>query len=137
PIGDGNEIANEYGVGHDGVRSWVYTPTVGEGYRRFGWMGIPLVYALLGAIFGFTTGLCWWRRKEREWAALFVFCFVKAPLAWSLTLISAAHYVAWDLPKFLVFFFILRKLQDVMAHLLARASRKTVTATVTIGDISH
>jgi hypothetical protein len=113
-LSDGNSIATEYGVGHDGVKSWVYTPTVGEGYRRFGWLGIPLVYGLVALVFGITAGACWSRRRQREWAALVVFCFLQAPFMWSSTILSLAYYALWVFPKFFIFFYGLRKLQDVV-----------------------
>jgi hypothetical protein len=112
-LSDGNSIAAEYGVGHDGVKSWVFTPTVGEGYRRFGWLGIPIVYGLVALIFGITTGACWARRRQREWAALVVFCFLQAPFMWSSSMLTLAYYALWVFPKFLVFFYGLRKLQDL------------------------
>jgi hypothetical protein len=117
-LSDGNSIAAEYGVGHDGIKSWAYTPTVGEGYRRFGWLGIPVVYGLVGLIFGATTGACWARRRQREWAALVVFCFLQAPFMWSSTVLSLAYYALWTFPKFFVFFYALRKLQDLLAAFL-------------------
>lgn len=125
---DGNEIATDYGMGHDGVRSWVYTPTVGEGYRRFGWIGIPLAYAFAAAVFGFTIGLCWARRRQREWAALLVFSFLQAPMCWSATLLSTTHYLAWVFPKFLVFFYALRWGQDMLATVFTRRSNFKLVA---------
>jgi hypothetical protein len=124
---DGNSIAAEYGVGHDGFKSWVFTPTVGEGYRRFGWLGIPLVYGLVALVFGMTTGACWARRRQREWAALVVFCFLQAPLMWSSTLLYLAYYALWVFPKFFIFFYGLRKLQD-----LVEGFRHSRTAIVTL-----
>jgi hypothetical protein len=119
-LSDGNSIAMEYDVGHDGVRSWSYTPTVGEGYRRFGWIGIPLVYGLLGAVFGTFAGASWARRRQREWAALVVFLFLHAPSIWSSTLLSLAHFALWEFPKSFVFFYALRRLQDFIAGLRHR-----------------
>jgi len=115
-LSEGNEIATEYGSGHDGVKSWAYTPTVGEGYRRFGWVGIPLVYGFVGLIIGGLTGICWARRRQREWAALLAFCFVTAPGTWSSTLLSAFHHLAWNFPKLFVLFYALRRLQDLLTH---------------------
>jgi len=121
---DGNNIAAEYGVGHDGVKSYAYTPTVGEGYRRFGWVGIPVVYGLVALVFGVTTGACWARRRQREWAALVVFCFLQAPFMWSSTVLSVAYYALWVFPKFFVFFYGLRKLQDLLeAFVPSRTAR--------------
>ncbi len=117
---ESNDIANEYGVGHDGVKSWTYTPTVGEGYRRFGWAGISWVYAFVACIYGATTGLCWARRRQREWAALLVVCFVEAPGAWSSTVLTCITRLLWNLPKYMVFFIALRCAQDFIANLSSR-----------------
>ena len=119
-LSDGNSIAIEYGVGHDGIKSWSYTPTVGEGYRRFGWIGIPLVYGLVGVVFGALAGGSWARRRQREWAAFVVFLFLQAPSVWSSTLLSLAHFALWECPKTFLFFYALRRLQDFITGLRRR-----------------
>lgn len=129
-LAEGNEIAREYGTGHDGVKSWVYTPTVGEGYRRFGWVGIPLVYGFVGLIFGGLTGICWARRRQREWAAMLAFCFLAAPGAWSSTVLSAVRHLAWNFPKFLVLFYLLRRLQDSFLSFGLRTNTQRLPANV-------
>jgi len=123
-IYEGNDIAMEYGVGHDGVRSWTYTPTVGEGYRRFGWFGIPVVYAFVACIYGAANGLCWARRRQREWAALLAVCLLDAPNSWASTILACINHLLWSLPKYFIFFLGLRYSQDIFASLLGKTLRQ-------------
>jgi hypothetical protein len=122
PLQEGNEVAITYGVGHSGG-SAVYTPTVGEGYRRFGWIGIPAVHAVAGIVYGSLTALCWARRRKREWAALLVFSVLQAPNAWSSTLLSIVYYAAWTFPKYAIFFYALRRVQDAVGSFMEGSHR--------------
>ena len=57
-IEDGSYIAAQYGIGFGkGSKSWEYTPSVAEGYRRFGWVGIFIIYAISGILFSTLFGI--------------------------------------------------------------------------------
>lgn len=113
-ISDGNNIAFSYGVGGGpGSGSYLYIPSVGEGYRRFGWVGIPLMYALSGIIFGTACAICWTKRQRREWAAMLAFLVLQAPAVWGFTLNYLVYFALFVVPKYYIYFFVLRKLQDV------------------------
>ncbi len=115
-IDDGNIIAAVYGIGEGkGSRTWYYIPSVGEGYRRFGWVGIPLMYGLSGIIFGAAFAICWAKRQRREWAAMLVFLLLQAPAVWSFTFNTAFYFALSYVPKYYIYFFVLSKLQDVFS----------------------
>lgn len=113
-ISDGNIIAAIYGMG-DGTKStYFYTPSVGEGYRRFGWVGIPLLYGLSGIIFGATIAICWTKRQERAWAAMLAFFLLESPSVWGFTFNYMFYFILFYVPKYYVYFAVLSKLQDVI-----------------------
>jgi hypothetical protein len=112
-ISDGNSIAAIYGMGKGTKSTYYYIPSVGEGYRRFGWLGIPLMYALSGIIFGAVVAICWAKRQKREWAAMLIFLVLQAPATWSFTLNYLFYFALFYVPKYYIYFFVLRKLQDV------------------------
>ena len=117
-LADANLIAFRYGVGSGDNTSFVYIPAVGEGYRRFGWVGIPIIYALSSVIFGLWTGISWAKRARREWTALLVFLVYHAPVVWSATFNSAIHFATFYVLKYYIFLSGLRILQDGLALLL-------------------
>jgi len=100
----------------EGTKSvFYYTPAVGEGYRRFGWVGIPLLYGLSGIIFGAAIAICWTRRQKREWAAMLAFFLLEGPNIWAFTFNYMAYFILFYVPKYYVYFAVLGKLQDVAA----------------------
>jgi len=112
-IADGNLIAAIYGVGEGTKRTYFYIPSVGEGYRRFGWVGIPLMYGLSGIIFGAAVAICWVKGQRREWAAMLVFLVIQAPSVWGFTLNYMFYFALSYVPKYYIYFAVLSKLQDV------------------------
>jgi hypothetical protein len=109
-ISDSNDIAIIYGAGTEKSRQ--YVPSVGEGYRRFGWAGISLMYALSGIIFGAGVSMCWAKRQKREWAALLVFLIFQSSATWSFTLNYLFYFALFYVPKYFIYFILLAKLQD-------------------------
>lgn len=128
---DGNNAAAEYGIGFkDGVgptggRTFVYMPTVGEGYRRFGWAGIPVVYAFSGTIFGATAALAWAKRRRREWMAMMVWVLLNASAPWTLTLIAGSYLVLSTVPRYFALFLLLRFAHDGVRALLKAPRLRT------------
>jgi hypothetical protein len=114
-INDGNIIAAIYGMGYGTKSTYYYIPSVGEGYRRFGWVGIPLMYAISGIIFGAAIAICWAKRQKREWAALLVFLVIQAPAVWGFTLNYMFYFALFYVPKYYIYLAVLSKLQDVFA----------------------
>lgn len=112
-ISDGNIIAAIYDVGYGTKSTYYYIPSVGEGYRRFGWVGIPIMYGLSGIIFGAASAICWAKRQKREWTAMLVFLVLQAPAVWGFTLNYMFYFALAYVPKYYIYFFVLSKLQDV------------------------
>lgn len=113
-ISDGNIIAGVYGMGEGTKSVFYYTPAVGEGYRRFGWAGIPLLYGLSGIIFGAAIAICWTKRQKREWAAMLAFFLLEGPNVWAFTFNYMVYFILFYAPKYLVYFAVLGRLQDVV-----------------------
>jgi hypothetical protein len=111
-IGDGNTLAFRYGQGSDNGTTFAYIPSVGEGYRRFGWIGIPFMYTLTGLIYGGLMALAWAKRQKREWVAMLVFLIVEAQSIWSMTLKYALYFLIFFVVKYYIFFFVIKKLQE-------------------------
>jgi hypothetical protein len=122
---DGNEMSLRYGVGEPDTGTSYYLPTVGEGYRRFGWAGIPLLYALAAVLYGSVAGFAWRRRGRREWAMILLFVTLGAAGAWSSTLLSLAYWAGWVFPKFVICFLALGAIQDWQLHKVSQRFRRS------------
>lgn len=131
-LNDGNNAAAEYGVGFkDGIgptggRTFTYMPAVGEGYRRFGWPGIPVFYAVGGAIFGAMAGLTWAKRNRREWMAMMAWVLLNAQMPMGLTPVAGSYIVAVLVPRYFVLFLLLRWVQDVVRAVLKAPRLRTL-----------
>jgi hypothetical protein len=115
PHGDGNELAIQYGAAYPGTTG-SYMPAVGDGYRRFGWPGIVLLYLFSAAIYGPILALCWHRRERRERMAMVIFLLFSAPGIWSATLLDNFYLILWTFPKYWICFWMLSRLQDRLAQ---------------------
>ena len=108
------------------VRKASYTPTVGDGYRRFGWPGIPLLYALIAAIFGVLLAVTWTRRNRHEWMALFMFLTFRASTVYLMTLFGALSLVLWTVPRTFLTFLLVKWIGSGLLRLLN--GRQYITA---------
>lgn len=108
---DGNEIAIKYGAANPNSTG-AYTPTVGDGYRRGGWIGVALLYAFTALIIGTLSAICWERRSDRTWMAMFIFILFQSTGVWSATLLSNFYFLLWLFPRNLLVFFLLRWIQN-------------------------
>ena len=120
---DGGDIACAYAVavgefmaGDPRCGKGNYTPTVGDGYRRLGWWGIPLLYALQAVIFGLALSYAWKKKGRVEWVAIFVMFLNLALGVWSNTLNSTFYMLGWIIPRDLIIFWGLGKLADLFTR---------------------
>jgi hypothetical protein len=104
-----------------------YVTTVAEGYRRFGWIGIPVLAALVAALFAASTAIAWRRRQSCAWMAFLVFVIILSPSGWSLPLLSVFYFAGYFLPKYLAFFFALTWLQRIPGSLSTKNPRPRTT----------
>jgi hypothetical protein len=125
---DGNELAIRFEASPEGTEG-SYMPAVGDGYRRFGWTGVVLLYAFSAIIFGALIGLAWRLRERLEWSAMLIFLTIISAGIWSATLLSNFYTLFWVVPKYLIFFWLLRWVQ---MHLrgIARQHRYTMSARI-------
>jgi hypothetical protein len=107
---DGNDIAVRYDPFAQEKNN--YTPAVADGYRRWGWIGIPIIYALQGFIFAFVLGVLHKRRDRPQLAAMIVLMILSAHEIWSNTLLSTIYLAGWTIPKYYLFFKFLSWLKD-------------------------
>jgi hypothetical protein len=103
---DPNALAIDYG-GLDARSTGAYFTTVGDGYRRFGWPGIVLLYAWLAIMWAFVGAWAWTRRHRSQWIATFILVTVLAPGVWSTTLPYSFYVLLWVFPKYFVLFLVL------------------------------
>lgn len=111
---DGNAIAIEYGAAPRGSQG-SYMPTVGDGYRRFGWLGILFLYLILTVIYGVAFGFCWARRSNCEHAAMLVFLLVQALGIWSSSFVNVVYLAVWVFPKYFLFFWLVGRIQRMLS----------------------
>jgi len=116
---DGNDLAIRYGAAPPGTTG-SSMPAVGDGYRRFGWLGIGLLYALSATIFALVAALAWLRSHRREWAAMLVLVTIAGTETWMTTLLSNFYVLLWVMPKYLLFFLFLRGLADRLREIADR-----------------
>lgn len=119
---NGNDLAILFGAALPGTTG-SYMPAVGDGYRRGGWIGVVLLYMFSAAIYGSIVAVCWARRDHREWMAMLVLVMVLGTGLWSATLLSNFNLALWVFPKYLVLFWLLRRLQDRLIQVLPHGRR--------------
>lgn len=111
-IEDGSYIAAQYGIGFGkGSKSWEYTPSVAEGYRRFGWVGIFIIYAISGILFSTLFGIFYNKKNSYFTNSILMLLFLSVPGVWSFTFNYLFFYFLFVLTRyfilFLFFYFIL------------------------------
>jgi hypothetical protein len=116
---DPNGLAIEYGAAARGLKG-SYFPTVGDGYRRFGWPGIALLYGWLAVIWAFCGAWAWNRRWQPQWMAFFVALIVMSPGIWSTTLPYSFYIVGWMFPKYFLVLWAATKLQTLIRRTKGR-----------------
>jgi hypothetical protein len=104
-IVEGDDLAIRYGAVQPGTTGSPMT-AVGEGYRRFGWIGIPLWYGVLGTYFGTAAGIAWSKRNSLKWLAFFVFVTISASEAMISTVLWSCYVLLWVFPKYFLLFMI-------------------------------
>jgi hypothetical protein len=124
-LNDGNQLAILYGNARPGTTG-SYMPTVGDGYRRGGWLGVALLYVWITIIFAGITALCWTRRDRPEWMGMFIFLGFQAAQMWSTTMLSSFYLLLWMIPRSLIVFVVLgwvgRRMAEVHLKMVQRRS---------------
>ncbi len=93
-----------------------YTPTVGDGYRRFGWIGIPVLYALQAVIFGFLLRWTWEKKERIDRLAMALWLLWTMTGVWSMPLLDLFYTVGWTIPKYFFFFWFLNWISNRFAR---------------------
>jgi hypothetical protein len=119
---DGNDLSILYGAANPGSKG-AYMPTVGDGYRRFGWPGIVLLYLISSFIFAIFIGIAWKRRESRLWLAFLVFLLIQSLNLWTNTLMTNFYYLFWVFPRTLLTFSLLVYFHEFLIFLLSRRHR--------------
>ena len=129
---DGNEVAIEYGAGQIGTNGNSLS-VVGDGYRRFGWPGIVMLYALIAICSAVVAARAWANRDRLEWISSLVILLVCLNGENTMsTLISTFYYVIWIFPKYFLFFLLLRVLSEVVTRTHApQTQRRSLPLTPT------
>jgi hypothetical protein len=95
---------------------------VGDGYRRFGWPGIVLVYAFSASLYAAVASVSYRLRRRREWMAMLIFTLISASEIMIHTFLTLFYVLLWVMPKYLGFFYLLRWTQDRLARLVRISS---------------
>jgi len=111
---DGNEVAIAYGAGRSNT-SGNSLSVVADGYRRWGWPGIVILYTLIAACSAVVTARAWVCRGRLEWLSSLLILLVCLNGENTLsTLVSTFYYVIWIFPKYFLFFLVLRIVSEVI-----------------------
>ena len=87
---------------------------VGDGYSRFGWPGIVLLYAFISASIAVCSAVAWALRDRPEWPAMLVIIMVSANAEITMaTLLSTFYAVLFVFPKYYLLFRSLRIFQPM------------------------
>lgn len=108
---DGNDLAILYGSQYKHVLGG-YMPAVGDGYRRFGWLGVALLYLFSAAIYAPLLAWFWARRGRCEWLAMILVITFSAGGVWSASVLSNFYLLLWIFPKYLLLIWLLGKLSE-------------------------
>lgn len=108
-IEDGSFIAAKYGIGFGkGSKSWEYTPSVAEGYRRFGWVGIIILYAISAFLFSTLLGYFFYSKNNYYNISIILLLFLSIPGVWSFTFNYLFYYFIFVLTRYIFLFYLLR-----------------------------
>ena len=104
-IEDGSYIAANYGIGFGkGSKSWEYTPSVAEGYRRFGWIGIIIIYSISGILFATLFGIFYNKKSSYFTNSILMLLFLSVPGVWSFTFNYLFFYFLFVLTRYYILF---------------------------------
>jgi hypothetical protein len=132
---DGNHIANvEYGAA-DPTASGTSLSVVADGYRRFGWLGIPILYTLIASCCGIIASMAWKRRDRPEWVStLLVLIMCLNGENTIASMVSTLYFLLWTFPKYLGFFWVISLFSDVIDK-ASTARRAVMRAGVVRGTL--
>ena len=124
-LNDGDQLAVIY-AGQDEKMHGSYMPTVGDGFRRFGWPGVVLIYIFAAAIFTPFLAWCWARRQQCQWLAMFLMLTLNASEIFSMTLLKGFYTLLWIFPKYMLFFWLIGLLTRQNYLYLSSSSHRQV-----------
>jgi hypothetical protein len=101
---DGNDLAIFYGAAPSQATGY-YMPAVGDGYRRFGWPGVCLLYVFSAAIYAPVLAWCWVRRLRCEWLALLLVVTINSGEVFSASMLRNFYTFFYVFSKYAIFFF--------------------------------
>jgi len=110
---DGNELAILYGNQSKHGKGG-YMPAVGDGYRRFGWLGVALLYVFSAAVFAPPLAWFWARRGRCEWLTVFLVITLSAGEVFSASLLRNFYFLLWIVPKYIIFIWLFGKFSENM-----------------------
>lgn len=99
-----------------------YTPTVGDGYRRFGWLGILFLYGLQALVFGWLFRWAWGTRQRLDRLAFSIWLVWAIAAVWSMPLTDFFYFILWTVPKYYLFFWGLNWIVASLSNSLRKPS---------------
>lgn len=110
-LADGNDLAILYGS-QDKLGVGGYMPAVGDGYRRFGWLGVALLYVFSAAVYAPVLAWLWARRVRCEWLAMILVITVSSGEVFSTSVLRNFYFLLWIFPKYLLLIWLFGKLSE-------------------------
>jgi hypothetical protein len=115
-LNDGNALAIEYQASL--APKGNYLPSVAEGYRRAGWVGIALHHIFMAVVFALFLAFVWARRHQREWVATLMFLIFESSQIMGLTVLGTFYFALWQMPRTMFTFWVVRVAQDLVETIL-------------------
>ena len=104
-IDDGSYIAADYGNGlGKGSKSWEYTPSAAEGYRRFSWFGIILIYSINAFFFSTLFFICNFKSYNVIYLSMLIILILAAPGVWAFTFNYMFFYFMFVFTRYIILF---------------------------------
>jgi hypothetical protein len=117
-INDGNKVAEIYGIPPGTKNTYFYVTAVGEGYRRFGWVGVVLSYAFSGVFFGACFSFFSKFKNSAVSLSMLILIFLHSPGAWAFTYNYGIYFFFYTVPKYFLAFFIIYQISKYIFKLL-------------------
>lgn len=101
---DGNRLCIEYGTARSGSVGNSMS-VVADGYRRFSWPGIAILYSIIASCCAVLVACAWNLRDRPEWIATMLVLLLSLTGESTLaTLLSTLYFVLWTFPKYFLYF---------------------------------
>ena len=113
---DGNDLAILYRAQGKHMMGG-YMPAVGDGYRRFGWLGVALLYVFSAAVYASLLAWLWPRRGRIECLAMILVITVSAGEVFSTSVLRNFYFLLYIFPKYIILIWLFGGLSENLSKI--------------------